>query len=75
MKSNTHLTVSNLLTACQNAQSESVNSLVIQHNGVNLPVVNAAIVPQRNHSDLVLFVGGNQQSPRIDDLVAKAISG
>lgn len=57
MKSNSHLTVNDLLTACKNAQSENVKSLVIQHNGVFFPVVNAAIVPQRNHSDLVLFVG------------------
>src|SRR5574343_89522 len=51
------LTVAQLADAVKNAQSESVNSLVIQHNGVNLPVINAAIVPNRNHSDLVLFVG------------------
>jgi hypothetical protein len=90
MKSNTQLSVKNLLTACQNAQNESVKSLVIQHNGVNFPVINASIVPQRNHSDLVLFVGAaqqthsneltsflgsNQKSPQIDDLVANAISG
>lgn len=52
-----HLSVSDLALACQNARTESVNSLVIQYNGVNLPVINAAVVPQRNHSDLVLFVG------------------
>ena len=57
MKSNTQLTTKDLLVACQNAKAEGVNSLVIQHNGVNLPVVNAVIVPQRNHSDLTLFVG------------------
>lgn len=51
------LTVKDLTAACQNAQSEGVNSLVIQHNGVDYHVVNAAIVPQRNHSDLVLFAG------------------
>ena len=61
-----HLSVSDLANACQNAQSESVKSLVIQHNGVNLPVINAAIVPQRNHSDLVLFVGAAQSSPSND---------
>lgn len=66
MKSNTQLTVKNLLTACQNAQSESVNSLLIQYNGVNLPVINAAIVPNRNHSDLTLFVGAAQSSPSND---------
>lgn len=57
MKAQPQLTVNDLLTAAQNAKQESVNSLVIQHNGVNLPVVNAVIVPQRTRSDLVLFVG------------------
>ncbi len=57
MKSNTQLTVNNLLAATQNAKSESVNSLVIQLNGVDYHVKNAAVVPQRNHSDLTLFVG------------------
>ena len=66
MKSNTQLTTKDLLVACQNAQSESVKSLVIQHNGVNLPVINAAIVPQRTRSDLVLFVGAAQVSPSND---------
>ena len=61
-----HLSVSDLALACQNARAESVNSLVIQYNGVNLPVVNAAIVPQRDHSDLVLFVGATQLSPLND---------
>lgn len=61
-----HLSVSDLALACQNARAESVKSLVIQYNGVNLPVINAAIVPQRNHSDLVLFVGATQLSPSND---------
>jgi hypothetical protein len=61
-----HLSISDLADAVKNAQSESVKSLVIQHNGVNLPVINAAIVPQRNHSDLVLFVGAAQVSPSND---------
>lgn len=60
------LTVAQLAGAVKNAQSESVKSLVIQHNGVNLPVVNAAIVPQRNHSDLVLFVGAALSNPPND---------
>jgi len=57
MKAQPQLTVNNLLAATQNAKSESVNSLVIQHNGVDYHVKNAAVVPQRNHSDLTLFVG------------------
>lgn len=57
MKAQPQLTVNNLLAATQNAQSESVNSLVIQLNGVDYHVKNAAVVPQRNHSDLTLFVG------------------
>lgn len=43
MKSNTQLTVNNLLTAAQNAKNEGVKSLLIQYNGVNLPVVSAKI--------------------------------
>jgi len=57
MKSQYQLTVKDLTAAVQNAKSEGVNSLVIQLNGVDYHVKNAAIVPQRNHSDLTLFVG------------------
>ncbi len=63
MKSQPQLSVNNLLSSCRNAQNESVNSLVIQCNGVNYPLINAQIVPQRNHSDLVLFVGATALEP------------
>ena len=43
MKSQHQLTVKDLAAAVQNAKSESVNSLLIQLNGVNYPVVNAKI--------------------------------
>ena len=63
MKSQYQLTVKDLTAAVQNAKNEGVNSLVIQLNGVDYPVVNAAIVPQRNHSDLTLFVGAPINKP------------
>jgi len=66
MKSQYQLTVKDLTAAVQNAKSEGVNSLVIQLNGVDYHVKNAAIVPQRNHSDLTLFVGAPQSSPPND---------
>ena len=68
MKSQPQLTTKDLLVACQNAKAEGVNSLVIQHNGVNLPVVNAVIVPQRNHSDLTLFVGAPIQKESVNPI-------
>lgn len=68
MKAQYQLTVNNLLAAVQNAKSEGVNSLVIQHNGVNLPVVNAQIIPQRNHSDLTLFVGAPIQKESVNPI-------
>ena len=43
MKSQPQLTVNDLLAATQNAKNEGVKSLLIQHNGVNLPVVSAKI--------------------------------
>jgi hypothetical protein len=39
MKAQTQLSVNDLFNAVQNAKSESVNSLLIQLNGVNYPVV------------------------------------
>lgn len=66
MKSNTQLNVSDLALACKNAQSESVNSLVIQSNGVDYHVVNAQIIPHRNHSDLTLFLGAPTQKEAVN---------
>lgn len=66
MKSQHQLTANDLFNAVRNAQHEGVNSLVIQCNGINYPVINAQIIPQRNHSDLVLFVGASAivESPK-----------
>jgi hypothetical protein len=61
MKAQHQLTVKDLTSAVQNAKSESVNSLVIQLNGVDYSLASAAIVPKRNHSDLVLFAGASGQ--------------
>ncbi len=68
MKAQPQLTVNNLLAATQNAKSEGVNSLVIQLNGVDYHVKNAAIVPQRNYSDLTLFVGATIQKESVNPI-------
>lgn len=70
MKSNYHLTTKDLLVACQNAKTEGVNSLVIQHNGVDYSVQNAVIIPQRNHSDLTLFVGAPIQKESVNPITS-----
>jgi hypothetical protein len=51
------LSVDNLSNAVKNAQKEAVQSVCLSFGNSLYHLENAVIIPQRNHSDLVLFAG------------------
>jgi hypothetical protein len=57
------LSVDNLSNAVKNAQKEAVQSVCLSFGNSLYHLENAVIIPQRNHSDLVLFVGAPINKP------------